>query len=174
MPPEFALTEDVLDSDRHVVAVRGEIDLFTAPELKQKLTDAIEGGKSRIVVDLTDTTFLDSTALGVLIGAVKRLRAGHRQRRSEHRQDLRDHRAGPDLHDPQHAQRRDRRAGRRRVSLLDGLDISADRRNLPWATLKEVKPRVLRAGLGSPQAERAGDEPDPPPVRPLPRRGEAR
>jgi len=75
MPPEFALTEDALDADRHVVAVRGEIDLFTAPELKQKLTDAIEGGKSRIVVDLTDTSFLDSTALGVLIGAVKRLRS---------------------------------------------------------------------------------------------------
>jgi anti-sigma B factor antagonist len=75
MPPEFSLTEDALDADRHVVAVRGEIDLFTAPELKQKLTDAIEGGKTRIVVDLSDTTFLDSTALGVLIGAVKRLRS---------------------------------------------------------------------------------------------------
>ena len=75
MPPEFSLTEDALDDDRHVVAVRGEIDLFTAPELKQKLTDAIEGGKSRIVVDLTETSFLDSTALGVLIGAVKRLRS---------------------------------------------------------------------------------------------------
>jgi anti-sigma B factor antagonist len=75
MPPEFALQEDALDADRHVVAVRGEIDLFTAPELKQKLTDAIEGGKSRIVVDLTETSFLDSTALGVLIGAVKRLRS---------------------------------------------------------------------------------------------------
>ena len=75
MPAEFALTEDPLADDRHVVAVRGEIDLFTAPELKQKLTDAIEGGKSRIVVDLTETTFLDSTALGVLIGAVKRLRS---------------------------------------------------------------------------------------------------
>ena len=75
MPPEFALNEDALDDDRHVVAVRGEIDLFTAPELKQKLTDAIEGGKSRIVVDLSETTFLDSTALGVLIGAVKRLRS---------------------------------------------------------------------------------------------------
>jgi anti-sigma B factor antagonist len=74
MPPEFALTEDSIDAERHIVAVRGEIDLFTAPELKQKLTDAIEGGKTRIVVDLTQTTFLDSTALGVLIGAVKRLR----------------------------------------------------------------------------------------------------
>ena len=74
MPPEFALTQDAVDPATQVVAVRGEIDLFTAPELKQKLTDAIEGGKSRIVVDLTQTTFLDSTALGVLIGAVKRLR----------------------------------------------------------------------------------------------------
>ncbi len=74
MPVEFALTESALEGDRHVVAVRGEIDLFTAPELKQRLTDAIERDKTRIVVDLTETTFLDSTALGVLIGAVKRLR----------------------------------------------------------------------------------------------------
>ncbi len=75
MPPEFGLTEDSLDDDRHVVAVRGEIDLFTAPEVKAALTSAIESGRSRIVVDLTETSFLDSTALGVLIGAVKRLRA---------------------------------------------------------------------------------------------------
>ena len=75
MPPEFAITEQGSQAGHHVIAVRGEIDLFTAPELKQKLTDAIEGGKSRIVVDLTDTSFLDSTALGVLIGAVKRLRS---------------------------------------------------------------------------------------------------
>jgi anti-sigma B factor antagonist len=75
MAPEFTLTEDSLDSDRHVVAVRGEIDLFTAPDLKTTLVAAIDAGKSRIVVDLTETTFLDSTALGVLIGAVKRLRA---------------------------------------------------------------------------------------------------
>ena len=51
------------------------LDLFTAPELKSALSEAIESGHTRIVVDLTDTTFLDSTALGVLIGAVKRLRS---------------------------------------------------------------------------------------------------
>src|ERR687888_508611 len=39
------------------------------------LGEAIEGGKTRIVVDLEETTFLDSTALGVLIGTVKRLRS---------------------------------------------------------------------------------------------------
>jgi anti-sigma B factor antagonist len=75
MSPEFAITEHAIDGDRHVLAVRGEIDLFTAPELKQVLAESIEAGRVRIVVDLTDTTFLDSTALGVLIGAVKRLRS---------------------------------------------------------------------------------------------------
>ena len=75
MPPEFSLSQESLDAERHVVAVRGEIDLFTAPELKSALSEAIESGHTRIVVDLTDTTFLDSTALGVLIGAVKRLRS---------------------------------------------------------------------------------------------------
>jgi len=75
MPPEFSLSQEPLDAERHVVAVRGEIDLFTAPELKAALSEAIESGHTRIVVDLTDTTFLDSTALGVLIGAVKRLRS---------------------------------------------------------------------------------------------------
>ena len=75
MPPEFSLTQEQIDDERHVVAVAGEIDLFTAPELKSVLGEAVEAGRSRIVVDLTDTTFLDSTALGVLIGAVKRLRA---------------------------------------------------------------------------------------------------
>jgi anti-sigma B factor antagonist len=75
MPPEFSLSQDTIDDERHVVAVTGEIDLFTAPELKAALGEAIEAGRRRIVVDLSDTTFLDSTALGVLIGTVKRLRS---------------------------------------------------------------------------------------------------
>ena len=75
MSPDFAITEHPSDGDRHVLAVRGEIDLFTAPELKQVIAESIESGRVRIVIDLTDTTFLDSTALGVLIGAVKRLRS---------------------------------------------------------------------------------------------------
>ena len=74
MPPEFTLTQDVLDDERQVIAVTGEIDLFTAPELKAAIADAIEEGRTRLVINLTDTSFLDSTALGVLIGAIKRLR----------------------------------------------------------------------------------------------------
>ena len=75
MPPQFSLSEENIDDQRHVVAVTGEIDLFTAPELKAVLSEAVEAGRTRIVVDLTETSFLDSTALGVLIGAVKRLRS---------------------------------------------------------------------------------------------------
>lgn len=75
MPPEFGLTEEALDGERHVVAVSGEIDLFTAPDVKAALTGAIDAGRTRLVVDLSETTFLDSTALGVLIGAIKRVRA---------------------------------------------------------------------------------------------------
>ena len=75
MPPEFAITEQGSEAGHFVIAARGEIDLFTAPELKQVVTDAIESGERRVVIDLTDVSFLDSTALGVLIGAVKRLRS---------------------------------------------------------------------------------------------------
>ena len=76
MPPQFSLHEEHLDDQRHVISVAGEIDLFTAPELKSALAAAVEGCRTRIVVDLADTSFLVSTALGVLIGAVKRLRTG--------------------------------------------------------------------------------------------------
>jgi len=75
MPLEFAVSEGPIDAERHIVAVRGEIDLFTAPELKHVLAQCMEAGRVRIVVDLTEATFLDSTALGVLIAGVKRLRA---------------------------------------------------------------------------------------------------
>jgi anti-sigma B factor antagonist len=79
MEPEFALTQESIDGERVVIAVEGEIDLFTAPEFKAALAAAIDAGASRIVVDLTETGFLDSTALGVLIGVIKRLRSqgGH-------------------------------------------------------------------------------------------------
>ena len=71
---DFSLTEDRPSAGVHVVAVAGEVDIFTAPELKRAIGAAIDGGARAVVVDLTETRFLDSTALGVLIGAVKRLR----------------------------------------------------------------------------------------------------
>ena len=57
----------------------GEVDLYTAPRFKDELIRAVEGGSRRVVVDLTDTTFIDSTTLGVLVGGVKRLRSNDGQ-----------------------------------------------------------------------------------------------
>jgi len=66
-------TEKVAD-DVYVIALTGEIDLYTAPEFKQQLLDVVGQGAKSVVVDLTETTFIDSTTLGVLVGGVKRLR----------------------------------------------------------------------------------------------------
>lgn len=74
MGGDFRLNPSPLGDDGTVIAVRGEVDLFTAPELKQAISDAIEGGRTRVVVDLAQTTFLDSSGLGVLVGALQRLR----------------------------------------------------------------------------------------------------
>ena len=54
-----------------VVTVGGEIDVYTAPLVREKLDEQITAGRTDIVVDLTDVTFLDSTGLGVLVGRLK-------------------------------------------------------------------------------------------------------
>jgi anti-sigma B factor antagonist len=65
-------TEQV--GERHVIALTGEVDLYTAPELKTQMLEVIANGSMDVVVDFTGTTFIDSTTLGVLVGGVKRLR----------------------------------------------------------------------------------------------------
>lgn len=57
-----------------VIAVSGEIDVATAPQLRECLHRVIAEGGKTIVLDLLGVTFLDSTALGVLVGALKRCR----------------------------------------------------------------------------------------------------
>lgn len=58
--------------EQTVLRPEGEIDVATAPELRQNLIDAINGGATRVVVDMAGVTFIDSTGLGVLVGAMKR------------------------------------------------------------------------------------------------------
>ncbi|MGH3007752.1 MAG: STAS domain-containing protein [Gaiellaceae bacterium] len=70
----FDIKTEQVGGDAHVIALSGEVDLYTAPEFKQQLLEVIGQGGKRIVVDFTDTTFIDSTTLGVLVGGVKRLR----------------------------------------------------------------------------------------------------
>jgi anti-sigma B factor antagonist len=60
--------------DASVLTLRGEIDVYTAPRLRQAIVDLVESGERRIVVDMEKVDFLDSTGLGVLVGALKRVK----------------------------------------------------------------------------------------------------
>lgn len=70
----FHISDEEIDAETQVIELGGEIDLYTAPEFKERMVALIEDGKKRIVVDLSAATFIDSTTLGVLVGGVKRLR----------------------------------------------------------------------------------------------------
>jgi anti-sigma B factor antagonist len=63
------------EGDRTVVAVGGEIDVYTAPKLREQLVDLVNAGRYHLVVDMEGVEFLDSTGLGVLVGGLKRVRA---------------------------------------------------------------------------------------------------
>jgi anti-sigma B factor antagonist len=71
---DFAIEDRAIDDSTHVVAVAGEIDIFTAPAFKQRVSAPIDAGSTRLIVDLTAATFIDSSSLGVLIGAHRRLK----------------------------------------------------------------------------------------------------
>ena len=58
-----------------VVDVEGEIDIYTAPRLRELLIDLVSKGSYQLIIDLDKVGFLDSTALGVLVGGLKRVRA---------------------------------------------------------------------------------------------------
>jgi anti-sigma B factor antagonist len=60
------------DGDVCVVAVAGEIDVYTSPTLKLHLAKAAEEGCQRLAVDLEGVGFIDSSGLGVLVGALRR------------------------------------------------------------------------------------------------------
>ncbi len=62
------------DGDKVILAVHGSVDLTTAPALRTRLAELIDDGHVCIIVDMTDTDFLDSTGLGALVAALKRLR----------------------------------------------------------------------------------------------------
>ena len=58
-----------------VIAVGGEIDVYTAPKLRERLISLVEAGNYQLIVDMESVEFLDSTGLGVLVGGLKRVRA---------------------------------------------------------------------------------------------------
>jgi anti-sigma B factor antagonist len=67
-----------LDPRTSIITVGGEIDLARAPSFKGAMYDALESGHDQLVVDLSPTIFMDSTALGVLVGVNRSLEVGAR------------------------------------------------------------------------------------------------
>lgn len=57
-----------------ILEIEGEIDVYTSPQLKQEIVKLAEGGVKHLIINLSKVEYLDSTGLGVLIGALKRLR----------------------------------------------------------------------------------------------------
>jgi anti-sigma B factor antagonist len=71
--PEFGISSRRLTNGTWLVAVSGEVDLYTAPELDRALASSVTAGARRLVVDLSAATFVDSTALHVLLRAARQL-----------------------------------------------------------------------------------------------------
>lgn len=74
----FGIIQRHPDERTSVVALEGELDLGRAPNLKWALVDSLDAGYRQLVVDLTHVTFMDSTALGVLVGVNRSLDVGAR------------------------------------------------------------------------------------------------
>lgn len=70
---DFGLNDVPIDERTHVLAPRGEVDAVTAPQLGRRLLGLADEGKTRVVVDLSNVTFMDSTGIGVLLNALKQL-----------------------------------------------------------------------------------------------------
>jgi anti-sigma B factor antagonist len=72
--PQFKVELLLAEQDTAVIALEGEVDIYSAPQFKEALLAGIEDGATTIIVDLGRVTFIDSTALGVLVSGAKRVR----------------------------------------------------------------------------------------------------
>lgn len=70
------LSLETRQEDGHtIIEVGGEIDVYTAPKLRDKITELVGNGNYNLVIDMEKVDFLDSTGLGVLVGGLKKVRA---------------------------------------------------------------------------------------------------
>lgn len=70
----FSVASESMGDRTIAIAIAGEVDLYTAPRFKEELVRAVDSGAALVLIDLTATTFIDSTTLGVLVGGLRRLR----------------------------------------------------------------------------------------------------
>lgn len=76
IPAPFEATAAQLEDGTRVIAVRGELDLSTAPELEGPLDDAILSGDASVLVDLSECEFIDSTGIALIVRAWQQLDRG--------------------------------------------------------------------------------------------------
>jgi anti-sigma B factor antagonist len=72
---ELDLHVDTSHPPYAIIAVRGELDVYSAPRLREALIELVSEGHRQLIADLEAVDFLDSTGLGVLVGGLKRLRS---------------------------------------------------------------------------------------------------
>ena len=70
---EFSL-DSRTEGGWEVLEVSGEVDIYTAPKLRDRLVELIEGGSQLVAIDLRGVSFMDSTGLGSLVAGLKRMR----------------------------------------------------------------------------------------------------
>lgn len=71
---DFSIETRILGNGVPVLILKGEVDVYTTPQMKEHLSSLIQQGAKQIVVDLSNVSYFDSTALGALIGALHRLK----------------------------------------------------------------------------------------------------
>lgn len=67
---------EVVEADAVVIRPQGRLNLLAAPRLREVVAQSVERGRPRIVVDLSETTFMDSSGLGALVAGLKSARQG--------------------------------------------------------------------------------------------------
>lgn len=70
----YAISDDTNGSEIAILVLAGEVDFDASPDLRERLAAHIKAGRRRLILDLTDVTFVDSTAVGVLISTAAKLR----------------------------------------------------------------------------------------------------
>jgi anti-sigma B factor antagonist len=70
----FRTVEELIDEETQLVEVHGDVDLKTARSLRNALDEAAQDGKPRLIVDMSEVPFMDSSGLAALIGAQKAVR----------------------------------------------------------------------------------------------------
>jgi anti-sigma B factor antagonist len=72
--PEITIDQEDREGGVTVLAITGDLDVATGPQLRDRLIQVMDEGRFRLVLDLTGVPFLDSLGLGVIVGIVHRLR----------------------------------------------------------------------------------------------------